>query len=483
MTFELSEQPPVVDEVLVKLADYAREGQIFSPEAYRTARWCLMDALGCGLQALEYPACTRLLGPLAPGTVVPNGARVPGTQYILDPVTAAFDIGALNRWLDFNDTWLAAEWGHPSDNLAGILASADWYSRNARAAGKSVLSMRQVLNALIKAYEIQGALALENSFNRVGLDHVLLVKVATAAVVTALLGGTREQVINAVSNAWADGGTLRVYRQAPNAGSRKSWAAGDAASRGVRLALLALQGEMGYPTALTAPIWGFQDALMNGHALSLSRGLESYVIENILFKVAFPAEFHGQTAVEAAILLHPQAAARLEQIERIVIATQESAMRIINKGGPLTNPSDRDHCLQYMTAVALIHGRLRAEDYLDAAALDPRIDALRAVMDVREEPGFSRDYLDPEKRSIANALQIFYKDGSQSEKITVEYPLGHRRRRAEGIPLLEEKFKAALAGRFSQAQAAKILHLCQDQALLESTPVDEFMGLWVPAKD
>lgn len=483
MTPELSEHPPVVDEVLAKLADYALEEQIFNPLAYQTARWCLMDTMGCGLQALKYPACTRLLGPPVPGTVVSNGARVPGTQYILDPVVAAFNIGALNRWLDFNDTWLAAEWGHPSDNLAGILASADWHSRSARSAGKPALTMHQVLTALIKTYEIQGVLALENSFNRVGLDHVLLVKVATAAVVTALLGGTREQVVSAVSNAWVDGGTLRVYRQAPNTGSRKSWAAGDAASRGVRLALLALQGEMGYPTVLTAPGWGFQDALMRGHALSLSQKLESYVIENILFKVAFPAEFHGQTAVEAAILLHPQAAARLEQIERIVITTQKSAMRIINKSGPLVNPADRDHCLQYMTAVALIHRRLRAEDYEDAAALDPLIDALRAIMQVREDPRFSRDYLDPDKRSIANAVQIFYKDGSQSEKATVEYPLGHRRRRAEGIPLLEEKFKSALSGRFSQVRADTILHLCQDQDLLEATPVDEFMELWVPVEN
>jgi 2-methylcitrate dehydratase len=472
---------PEPDEVLTRIADFVTTYPIDSAEAYATARLCLMDTLGCALQALDFPACTKLLGPIVPGTVVPHGACVPGTAYQLDPVTAAFNLGAMLRWLDFNDTFLAAEWGHPSDNLGGILSAADWASRTAAAEGYPPLTMRAVLTGMIQAHEIQGGLALENSFNRAGLDHVLLVRVATTAVVTHLLGGTREQVIAAVSNAWVDGGALRTYRHAPNTGSRKSWAAGDATSRGVRLALLALRGEMGYPSALTAKTWGFYDALFHGQPFRFERPFDSYVMENVLFKVSFPAEFHAQTAVEAAIQLHPQVQGRLEQVERVTITSQESAVRIIDKRGPLYNPADRDHCIQYMTAIGLIRGALTAADYEDSAAADPRIDALREKMDVVEDPGYTQDYLDPQKRSIANAVQVFFKDGSQTEKAAVEYPLGHRRRRAEAIPLLEAKFKNSLAGRFAPDQAHKILDLFQDPDRLGPLPVHEFVDQFVVA--
>ncbi len=470
---------PQPDQALAEIADYVLDARIDSQEAYATARLCLLDALGCALQALSIPACARLLGPLVPGALLPGGARVPGTPFELDPARAAFNLGAMIRWLDFNDTFLAAEWGHPSDNLGGILPLADWLARGAAATGRKPPLMRDVLTALIKAYEIQGVIALENSFNRVGLDHVLLVRVATAAVATALLGGTREQVLNALSNAWIDGGSLRTYRHAPNTGSRKSWAAGDAASRGVWLALLALKGEMGYPSALTTRTWGFYDALFQGRPLRFSRPYGSYVIENILFKVSFPAEFHAQTAVEAAVRLHPQVKDRLDEVEEVVISTQESALRIIVKWGPLYNPADRDHCIQYMTAVGLIFGALTAEYYEDAAAADPRIDALREKTKCVEDARYSRDYLDPQKRSIANAVQVFFKDGTQTEKVAVEYPLGHRRRRAESLPLLEDKFRAGLAQRFPPQRAAAILALCRDPARLESTPVNEFVDLWV----
>ena len=470
---------PQPDQVLVDIAEYVCNHAISSTEAYNTARLCLMDTLGCGLEALSYPACTRLLGPIVPGAVVPNGARVPGTSYTLDPVQAAFNIGAMIRWLDFNDTFLAAEWGHPSDNLAGILATADWLARLAASQGRPTLTMRDVLTAMIKAHEIQGVIALENSFNRVGLDHVLLVKVATAAVTAAMLGCSQEEVINAVSNAWIDGQALRTYRHAPNTGSRKSWAAGDASSRGVRLALLARRGEMGYPSALTAKTWGFYDVLFKSQSFKFQRPYGSYVMENVLFKISFPAEFHGQTAVEAALQLHPLVKNRLESIEKVVITTQESAMRIIDKRGPLYNPADRDHCIQYMTAIGLIFGTLTADHYEDKIAADPRIDALRDKMECVEDPQYSRDYLDPEKRSIANAVQVFFKDGSATEKVVVEYPLGHRRRRAEALPLLEAKFKTNLARRFAPHQTNAILDLCQDQQRLEETPVNEFMGLWV----
>jgi 2-methylcitrate dehydratase len=478
MSSPISNVRPKPDQVLVDIADYVARYKIKSHEAYNTARLCLMDTLGCGFEALSYPACTKLLGPIVPGTVVPNGAKVPGTPHQLDPVTAAFNIGAMIRWLDFNDTWLAAEWGHPSDNLGGILAAADWASRNAVAAGRKPLVMRDVLTGMIKAHEIQGVIALENSFNRVGLDHVVLVKVASTAVVTQMLGGTREEIVNAVSNAWIDGQSLRTYRHVPNTGSRKSWAAGDATSRAVRLALMALKGEMGYPSALTAETWGFYDVLFKGKPLRFKRPYGSYVMENVLFKISYPAEFHAQTAVECAIRLHPEVKDRLDEIKKIVITTHESAIRIIDKKGPLYNPADRDHCIQYMTAIGLMKGRLTAADYEDDVASDPRVDALRAKMTCVENKQWSRDYLDPEKRSIANAVQAFFKDGSKSTEVTVEFPLGHRRRRKEGVPLLEAKFRTNLARRFAEKQRAAILALCVDQGRLEATPVNEFMDLF-----
>ncbi|MBV8677458.1 MAG: bifunctional 2-methylcitrate dehydratase/aconitate hydratase, partial [Planctomycetaceae bacterium] len=427
------------DRLLQEIADYTLTAKIESEGAWETARYCLLDALGCGLLALGYPACGKLIGPIVPGASLPGGARVPGTSYELDPVQAAFCIGTIIRWLDFNDTWLAVEWGHPSDNLGGILAVADYLGRRPARDRRDSLTMRSVLEAMIKAYEIQGVLALNHGFNRLGLDHVLLVRIASTAVVAWQLGGTREEVINAVSHAFIDGGALRTYRHAPNTGSRKSWAAGDATSRAVRLALMTRLGEMGYPSALTAPTWGFQDALFRGRPLALARPLGSYVIENILFKISFPAEFHAQTAVEAAIAFHPQVKDRLGEIETIRIETQESALRIIDKVGPLKNPADRDHCLQYMVAVALLKGDLTAEDYEDAAAADPRIDWLRDRMVVTEDARMSADYLDPAKRSIGNSVQVVFPGGQSTEKVTVEYPIGHRRRRAEGIPLLRAK--------------------------------------------
>ncbi len=466
------------DKVLTDITDYVAGYAINSKEAYNTARLCLMDTLGCGLEALEYPACTKLLGPVVPGAVLPNGAKVPGTPYQLDPVTAAFNIGAMIRWLDYNDTWLAAEWGHPSDNLGGILAAADWLSRARIAQGKKPLVMRDVLTGMIKAHEIQGVIALENSFNRVGLDHVVLVKVASTAVVTHLLGGTREEIVNAVSNAWIDGQSLRAYRHTPNTGSRKSWAAGDATSRAVRLALMALKGEMGYPSALTAKTWGFYDVLFRGKPFKFKRPFGSYVMENVLFKISFPAEFHAQTAVEAAIQLHPQVKDRLNEIKKIVITTHESAIRIIDKRGPLNNPADRDHCIQYMSAIGLIKGNLVAADYEDAVASDPRIDALRARMVCVENKGWTRDYLNPAKRSIANAIQVFFKDGTSTERVAVEYPIGHRRRRKDGIPLLEAKFRVNLARRFVPRRQKAILALCSDAAKLDATPVNEFVDLF-----
>ena len=478
MSSPISNVRPKPDQVLVDIADYVARYKIKSHEAYNTARLCLMDTLGCGFEALSYPACTKLLGPIVPGTVVPNGAKVPGTPFQLDPVTAAFNIGAMIRWLDFNDTWLAAEWGHPSDNLGGILAAADWASRNAVAAGRKPLLMRDVLTGMIKAHEIQGVIALENSFNRVGLDHVVLVKVASTAVVTQMLSGTIDEIVNAVSNAWIDGQSLRAYRHVPNTGSRKSWAAGDATSRAVRLALMALKGEMGYPSALTAKTWGFYDVLFKGKPLRFKRPYGAYVMENVLFKISYPAEFHAQTAVECAIRLHPEVKDRLDEIKKIVITTHESAIRIIDKKGPLHNPADRDHCIQYMTAIGLMKGRLTAADYEDDVASDPRVDALRAKMTCVENRQWSRDYLDPAKRSIANAVQVFFRDGTRTAQVAVEYPVGHRRRRKEGVPLLEAKFRTNLARRFAEKQRAAILALCLDQGRLEATPVNEFMDLF-----
>jgi 2-methylcitrate dehydratase len=474
MTRAVSNIRPAPDPIMVEIADYAANYVPESNVAMDTARYCFMDALGCALLALRFPECTKHLGPIVPGAMLNNGARVPGTDWQLDPVQAAFNLGAMIRWLDFNDTWLAAEWGHPSDNLGGILSLADYLSRTKQ----KTLAVGDVLQAMIKAHEIQGILALENSFNRAGLDHVLLVRIATAAVATALLGGSQEQVVSAVANAWTDGGSLRVYRHAPNTGPRKSWAAGDATSRGVRLALLALQGEMGYPSALSAKTWGFCDALFRGKAISLARPLGSYVMENVLFKVSFPAEFHAQTAVECAFKLHEQVKNRLDEVERIHIFTQESAIRIIDKSGPLHNPADRDHCIQYMTAVGLIFGELTADHYEDHFARDPRIDRLRDKMIILEDVGYSEDYLDPDKRSIANALQLFFKDGSATEKVAIEYPIGHRRRRAEAIPLLIKKCNANLNSRLAAPWSKKIIDLCLDLPALRATPVDQFMDMF-----
>ena len=478
MSTAVSNVRPDPDQVLVDIANYVSSFEIDSAEAYDTARLCLMDTLGCGLEALSYPACTKLLGPVVPGTIVPHGAKVPGTPYQLDPVAAAFNIGAMIRWLDFNDTWLAAEWGHPSDNLGGILATADWLSRTRVAGGKPPLVMRDVLTAMIKAHEIQGVIALENSFNRVGIDHVLLVKVATTAVVAKMVGCSIDEIVNAISNAWADGGTLRAYRHAPNAGSRKSWAAGDATSRGVRLALMAKTGEMGYPSVLTAPTWGFYDVMFKGKAFTFPRAFGSYVMEHVLFKISFPAEFHAQTAVECAVALHSQVRERLTEIEKIVITTHESAIRIIDKRGPLNNPADRDHCIQYMVAIGLMKGTLTAPDYEDDVANDPIVDALREKMEVVEHEEWTRDYLDPEKRSIANAVQVFFKDGSSTSKVGVEYPIGHRRRRKDGIPLLIAKFRTNLARRYAAKQQQAILALCGDAKALEKTPVHDFVDLF-----
>ncbi len=467
------------DPLLQEIADYVATARIDSAAAWETARYCLFDALGCGLLALSYPACSKWIGPIVPDAVLPGGARVPGTRCELDPVQAAFCIGAMIRWLDFNDTWLAAEWGHPSDNLGGILAVADYLARLAVREGRTAAPMRRVLEAMIKAYEIQGVLALNHSFNRVGLDHVLRVRIATTAAAAWMLGCSRGEIVNGLSNAFLDGGALRAYRHAPNTGPRKSWAAVDATSRGVRLALMARQGAMGYPTALTAPTWGFQDALFRGKPLDLAQSLGSYVIENILFKISFPAEFHAQTAVEAALALHPQVKDRLEEIETISIDTQESAMRIINKIGPLHNPADRDHCLQYMVAVALLKGNLTAGDYEDAAAADPRIDSLRRRMVVTEDPRMSADYLDPAKRSIGAAVQVIFRGGGSTEKVTVDFPIGHRRRRAEGTPLLRAKFEHNLRSRLNPTAAERVLDLWADSERLEQMPVDAFVSLFV----
>ncbi|TQV81331.1 bifunctional 2-methylcitrate dehydratase/aconitate hydratase [Exilibacterium tricleocarpae] len=483
---------PDYDQVIQDIADYVLNYKIESQEALDTARNCLMDTLGCGLLALRFPECTKHLGPLVDGTQVPHGARVPGTQFRLDPVKAAWDIGCIIRWLDYNDTWLAAEWGHPSDNLGGILAVADYLSQVRVANGQAPLTMRDVLESMVMAHEIQGVLALENSFNRVGLCHVLLVRVASVAVVTRLLGGDREQIMAALSQAWVDGSALRTYRHAPNAGSRKSWAAGDATSRAVRLADMSMRGEMGIPGVLTAPQWGFYDVSFSktnadqqvkaeaDRVFKFQRDYSTYVMENVLFKISFPAEFHSQTACEAAVTLHPQVKDRLADIDRIVITTHESAIRIISKVGTLANPADRDHCLQYMTAVPLAFGDLVAEHYEDGFhAANPVIDALREKMEVVEDKRYSEEYHDPDKRSIANALQVFFKDGTATEKVEVEYPIGHRRRREEGIPVLEEKFKRNLATRFPAGRCAAIFSLCKDQQALEATPVNAFMDLFV----
>ena len=477
MSAPISNVRPAPDKVLTDIADYVTGYQVKSPEAYDTARYCLMDTLGCGFEALEYPACTKLLGPIVPGTIVPNGARVPGTQFQLDPVQAAFNLGAMIRWLDFNDTWLAAEWGHPSDNLGGILMAADWLSRHTKP-----LIMRDVLTAMIKAHEVQGVIALENSFNRVGLDHVVLVKVASTSVIAHMIGCSYDELVNAISQAWVDGQSLRTYRHTPNTGSRKSWAAGDATARAVRLALIAKTGEMGYPSVLSAKTWGFYDVLFKGQPFKFQRPYGSYVMEHVLFKISFPAEFHAQTAAESAMAIFQQMKSRgktAEDIKKIRIRTHEAAIRIIDKKGPLANPADRDHCLQYMVAVPLIFGRLTAADYEDDVAADPRIDRLRDKMSTVEDKQFSKDYLDPEKRSIPNALTVEFNDGSSLPEAVVEYPIGHKRRRKEGIPHLVEKFERNLARRFPKQQQKAILDLCMDQKRLEETPVNKFVDMMV----
>jgi 2-methylcitrate dehydratase len=476
----ISNVRPDPDKVLVDIADYVTKYKVTSKDAFDTARYCLMDTLGCGFEALTFPACTKLMGPIVPGTVVPNGAKVPGTPYQLDPIQAAFNIGAMIRWLDFNDTWLAAEWGHPSDNLGGILAVADWVSRNNIAAGKDPLTVRDVLTAMIKAHEIQGCLALENSFNKVGLDHVVLVKVASTAVVSTLLGLTYDETINAVSNAWVDGQSLRTYRHAPNTGSRKSWAAGDATARAVRLALIAKTGEMGYPSVLTAKTWGFYDVLFKGNEFKFQRPYGSYVMEHVLFKISFPAEFHSQTAVEAAMQINEELLRignTAQDIRKITIRTHEACIRIIDKKGPLNNPADRDHCIQYMVAVPILFGRLTAEDYEDAVAIDKRIDQLRDKIVCVEDKQFTKDYHDPEKRSIANALTVEFNDGKKMKEIVVEYPIGHKRRRKEGMPVLVKKFETNLARVFAEKQRSAIMELCMNAKALDATPVNDFVDL------
>ncbi len=482
MSAHISNVRPKPDKVLVDIVDYVTKYKIKSKEAYETARYCLIDTLGCGFEALEYPACTKLLGPIVPGTVVPNGAKVPGTQFQLDPIQAAFNIGAMIRWLDFNDTWLAAEWGHPSDNLGGILATADWLSRNAVANGKKPMTVQDVLTAMIKAHEIQGCIALENSFNKVGLDHVVLVKVASTAVVAEMMGLTYDEILNAVSLAWVDGQSLRTYRHAPNTGSRKSWAAGDATSRAVRLALIAKTGEMGYPSVLSAKTWGFYDVLFKGNAFKFQRPYGSYVMEQVLFKISFPAEFHSQTAVEAAMTINAELkklGKTDKDIKKITIRTHEACIRIIDKKGPLNNEADRDHCVQYMVAVPIIFGRLTASDYEDSVAADPRIDKLRDKIVCVEDVNFTKDYHDPKKRSIANALTVEFTDGKKMKEIVVEYPIGHKRRRKEGMPVLVAKFKTNLARQFPEKQRNAIMALCLDQKKLEATPVNEFVDMMV----
>ena len=474
-----SAKRPDPDQAMVDIANYVVDYYVGSPEAYTTARYMLLDSLGCSMLAMKHPECVKHLGPLVPGATLAGGARVPGTSFELDPVQAAYNIGVQVRWLDFNDTWLAAEWGHPSDNLGAILAVADYMSRKAEREGGKPVLVRDVLAAAIKAHEIQGSYALKNSFNRVGLDHVILVRLASTAVTTHMLGGGKEEIINAVSHSWIDGGALRTYRHAPNAGPRKSWAAGDACRRAVTHALNAVKGCVGYPSALTAKTWGFYDVLFKGKPFEFERPFGSYVMENVLFKISFPAEFHAQTAVECAMQLHSQVAGRIDQIERIELETQEAGVRIIDKTGPLANYADRDHCLQYMVAVPLIFGRLTADDYTDAVAADPRIDAVRAKMTVKENPQFTADYFDPEKRYIGNSIQVFFKDGTSTEKVSIDYPIGHRNRRGEGIPVLLEKFEAALGGHLPARRVQQILALTQDTSRFESTPVHRFLDLFV----
>ena len=467
---------PDPDELIKKIADYVHDYNITSDEAISTAKYCLMDTIGCGLLALTFPECKSLLGPYIDGTEVPNGVRVLGTNFKLDPIKAAWDNGAIIRWLDFNDTWLAAEWGHPSDNLGGILSACDYISQNYP---ERNISVKDIIFSMIKAHEIQGVMALENSFNRVGLDHVLLVKIASVGVISVILGLTKDQTIDALSQAFVDGQSLRTYRHAPNAGPRKSWAAGDATSRAMQLVWLTKKGQIGYPSAISAPTWGFKDVLFNGKDLIINQEFESYVMENVLFKISFPAEFHAQTAVEAAVKLHHEIKNKFDEIDKIKIITHESAIRIISKEGKLNNPADRDHCLQYMTAIGLIKGDLVAEDYEDSVAKDPLVDNLREKMEIEEDLSFSKDYLDPSKRSIANSLQIFFKDGTCTDIEEVHYPIGHKNRRAEGIPILIKKFEKNLMTQFSEDRVKGIMSLFEDNEKLFNLPVRDFVDLFV----
>lgn len=471
---------PAPDQPMVDIADYVVDYRIDSVEAFDTARYMLLDSLACAMLAMKFPECVRHLGPLVPGATLAGGARVPGTGYELDPAQAAYNIGTQVRWLDFNDTWLAAEWGHPSDNLGAILAVADYLSRRPSGEGRKAFTVRDVLGLAIKAHEIQGCHALRNSFNRVGLDHVILVRLASAAVATHMFGGGKDEIINAVSNAWIDNGALRTYRHAPNTGPRKSWAAGDACRRAVILALDAVRGEPGYPSALSAKIWGFYDVAFGGRSFEFERPFGSYVMENILFKISYPAEFHAQTAVECAMRLHAEVVGKLDQIERVVIETQEAGVRIIDKTGPLANYADRDHCIQYLVAVPLIFGRLTGADYSDAVAADPRIDALREATTVVENPRFTKDYLDPEKRYIGNSVQVFFNDGGSTAKVSIDYPIGHRKRREEGIPLLRAKFEAALMGGLPPDRARWVLSASLDLERFDALPVDQLMA-WMAA--
>ena len=469
---------PEPDQLMVDIADYVIDYQIQSPEAFATARYMLLDSLGCAMLAMKHPECVKHLGPLVPGAGMAGGVKVPGTAFELDPVQAAYNIGVQVRWLDFNDTWLAAEWGHPSDNLGALLAVADYVSRKAQREGGKPVLVRDLLDAAIKAHEIQGQYALKNSFNRVGLDHVILVRLASSALATKLLGGGKDEIITAVSHSWMDGGALRAYRHAPQAGPRKSWAAGDACRRAVTHALNAMKGVVGYPVVLSAKTWGFYDVLFKGRPFEFERTFGSYVMENVLFKISYPAEFHAQTAVECAMQLHPQVAGKLDQVDKVLVETQEAGVRIIDKTGPLANYADRDHCLQYMIAVPLIFGRLNEHDYTDAVAADPRIDALRAKMEVKENPQFTADYFDPEKRYIGNSIQVLFKDGTKTEKVSIDYPIGHRNRRGEGVPVLMDKFQAAIAGHLPAKKVQDLLRLTSDISRFEATPVHQVLDLF-----
>ena len=461
------------DELMQEMVDYTLNPPPFSTLAFENAKVSFIDAIGCGILALNYPACTKLLGPIVPGACCPNGSRVMAQNWELDPVQAAFNIGSMIRWLDYNDTWLAAEWGHPSDNLGAIIAICDYLHRQ----GQDIC-LETVLNAMIIAYEIQGIMALNHAFNRQGLDHVLLVKLASALVSAKLLGGDRDMLLRTVSQVFVDGQSLRTYRHAPNTGSRKSWAAGDASARGLHLALISAKGEMGYFSAITAHQWGFADVSFGHQELNLIRPLGHYVMENVLWKIAYPAEFHAQTAVEAALKLHEVVRSRLDDIACIQVRTQEPAMRIISKTGPLKNPADRDHCLQYMIAVALGLGRLEADDYEEHVAQKPIIDKLRDLMVVEEDPLFTKDYYDLNKRAITNAVQIQFNDGSETDWVVVNYPIGHPRRREEGLPFISLKFLNNLCAYYGEEKGRQIAKYFQTTDNWPQMNMDAFFALF-----